>query len=498
MSFDTCTVTIVVCGTGCSKCNTEDSYHCEECATSFALKVDDNKNCYDKDSVIPHYYYQSSNNTFMHCHPNCELCKKEPSDTNNNCEKCISSLPFYYIKDNLYTCVNNCYSGDVRLGNSYQCATSCTSPLVNDTGICKSSCTNYLDIDSSQCVDTCESSKYIIESLNECVSSCGSLMVYDDGTATKKCVERCEYKLEERSGTVDCVNVCTKPFYNSITNYCSDSCDNRLYKENTNICIEQCPPDAPYIYDSKVCVSNCNSYSLSHSSNYFYSDNNICVSSCGTKLEIVNTKECVDTCSITVDYLLSDNKCVDHCTGDNDIELTGANQCVSECPSDYKTVNGVKACYKVCPVEYPNEIVGENKCTLTCPSEAPLIDKDNRECLSSCNKSQSNYLQYKDECVTQCPNSNQKIENGICIFNTHLTPQSPTESTIDLPLNETVPLISDNILHYVNQTIRGDGFIAQVYPSHSPPMTLVTSPQSTQINVKVSYDENIKFLQKRN
>lgn len=136
---------------------------------------------------------------------------------------------------------------------------------------------------------------------------------------------------------------------------------------------------------------------------------------------------------------------------------------------DYKKVDGVKACYKVCPVEYPNEIIGENKCTLTCPSSSPLIDKDNRECLTSCNNSQSNYLQYNNECVAQCPNSYLKIENGICIFNTHLKPQSPTESTIDLPLNETVPLISDNILHYVNQTIRGDGFITQIYPSHSPP-----------------------------
>ena len=194
--------------------------------------------------------------------------------------------------------------------------------------------------------------------------------------------------------------------------------------------------------------------------------------------------ECVDSCDST--YYENGKNCVKKCPKDK-LTIETTKKCVSSCdedPNNQYLIKLEKECVPSCPpLSYPL-LVPSNppECSSFCPDTYPYINLDNTQCVSQCEglvdvaqgKCVTNCdlkFQYKNECVTQCPRDTM-LFNGQCKIDLKLTQIDDSSSFINIDLEDAIDFIGDNVIDYVDiaQTIKGDGFIVQIYPLDDPPL----------------------------
>ena len=193
--------------------------------------------------------------------------------------------------------------------------------------------------------------------------------------------------------------------------------------------------------------------------------------------------ECVDSCDNT--YYENGKNSVKKCPKDK-LTIETTKKCVSSCdedPNNQYLIKLEKECVPSCQSSYPL-LVPSNppECSSFCPDTYPSINLDNKQCVSQCEglvdvaqgKCVTNCdlkFQYKNECVTQCPRDTM-LFNGQCKIDLKLTQIDDSSSFINLDLEDAIDFIGDNVIDYVDiaQTIKGDGFIVQIYPLDDPPM----------------------------
>lgn len=125
IEFDTnCQGNIIVCGEHCSKCD-ELTFACSGCDKNYAMKEDNQRDCFDTIVTIPNYFYDSNNDIFKKCPSQCSSCSKPTSRTTEYiCDECSTNFPYYYKQGNKYKCIITCVP-DYILGFSHECIHVC-------------------------------------------------------------------------------------------------------------------------------------------------------------------------------------------------------------------------------------------------------------------------------------------------------------------------------------------------------------------------------------
>ena len=363
--------------------------------------------------------------TVVVCESNCTVC----SNTTYKCTQCESN---HYPKEgDDYKCYskNETFDGfffDSTNNKFMKCHQNCKT--------CQSkgnANNNLCDV----CIDTLIKQEYTDASnvlIKNCVPHCKDVDFYFN---VDKCVQSCKFPDNKYilSGDIEdeCVNPCPaeKLKLDSPTSteiYCVAQCASprEFYNPSTLFCISSCPSDTFYIEEDKICLSSCPLTDHTH----IYNTTQLCVEECKNG-PIVNGKE--------YHYM-------DHISGN----------CLEECDQ----------------IQFV--VTDSLECVIECTEPYNLIDKDNKKCLTTCNGNTPNIYEHNGECIAQCPIKMKPDVNGKCIIDLHLTPINETDSEIDLGLNDTKNIIDEFVNEYVkeNVTINGEGFVAQVYPSDTPPI----------------------------
>ena len=119
---------------------------------------EDTKICFEK---IPQSYYLDNNiNKIKKCFKSCENCFGKGNETNNNCNKCISSYEFYISPINIKNCYPKCkYYYYFDKLNNYHCSESVKCP--DDY--------RKLILNKKKCIDDCKNDDtYKFEKNNIC------------------------------------------------------------------------------------------------------------------------------------------------------------------------------------------------------------------------------------------------------------------------------------------------------------------------------------------
>ena len=446
----TCEKQFMQCGEGCAKCN-ENEKKCLECKNDYAFMGGyQSQDCellseYQNNES---YYYDITDNTISECDLSCQGCNGKSitnpdSETNtflgleryNYCIKCKSGFLLYDFENGIKNCVPNCTEPNKPYIQNGECVNSCDF----SSGF-------YLK-DENECVTSC-GNQYKNDNLKKCVNSCGSNDYIFITDSEKKCVKTCEldyYVVIKKTG-------------GSGNNKCSDSCSDFTYyttetisssSKQYNKCVKKCPANT-YIIKSEQPPYKC-----SRTCDFF----------------IINGNECVDSCPGEQYEIFDDTnkKCVSECTDESGYKYYGnEKKCVKECEGDYPYLYQDSNCVSLCSDYHLYIDLEGKKCVPNCNSL--LVDISIDKCVSSCSESQTNNIFFEGECLSTCPDDYVAI-NGECKKALKQTPIDDKNTKIDLPLDEAIDRIKDNLDELVkeNKTLIGDDYNVEIYDTSNPP-----------------------------
>jgi hypothetical protein len=355
-------------------------------------------------------------------------CEDDEFFINNNPKQCVSAcdqMMFPFVAAENKQCVNECKDDEMfAIGEDvHYCLKGCSGDFqfeYGNTKQCVKKCEGAFPLmNGMKCVDKCEGVNYI-EYGDKCVPNCDGLFIVGE---PEKCVEKCPSGLPFALTSGKCATHCEAPnarYYEDDDGklFCTNVCPNGEPSiGTTGKCVASCPPEYPYIQEGF----------------------NTCVSSCYDPtpyLDIVHSK-CVYTCDLTTTYQVEDNK-----------------TCVSSCSEGYYTVPALHYCVKDC-----SKVTGYD-----------YEDKTNKECLNDCMFAKGgNNLHYHRSCVDECPQFT-KPSGGTCTFDLDFVDRTE-DFIITSKEKENVIEDLDHVIidiSKVGETIKGDDFILQVYPSNSP------------------------------
>ena len=98
------------CSEACVTCygkNTTQNTNCNKCADGYFKTEVSNTNCLAKDLISINYYFNTTDNIYYKCHPNCYNCNNGHNQAldEKNCITCINDY-YFIFEDNK----NNCYN----------------------------------------------------------------------------------------------------------------------------------------------------------------------------------------------------------------------------------------------------------------------------------------------------------------------------------------------------------------------------------------------------
>lgn len=197
--FDTCTVSLVICGRNCERCNDEKEYECEKCYDGYAKKENNSTDCFDISGNINHYYYNENTNTFSQCYFTCETCTEGGTSLEHNCATCQSSYSFYYVVNNNKNCLTHCAQNDYLDTN--ECVTQCPFLTIEDIHQCVEQCAieyPLLSQDLKYCSAQCDSEDFPLLDRDDsiCLSQCINGKVQYDN----ECIAQCPEDTKEENG----------------------------------------------------------------------------------------------------------------------------------------------------------------------------------------------------------------------------------------------------------------------------------------------------------
>jgi hypothetical protein len=90
----------------CSQKGDDSNHQCLECKDSFYKSEDNSNNCFKNDNPVPGYYFNPTDKLFKHCYKNCYTCTEAGNDYTHNCLTC--KLDYFVLEDNN----TQCYQSD--------------------------------------------------------------------------------------------------------------------------------------------------------------------------------------------------------------------------------------------------------------------------------------------------------------------------------------------------------------------------------------------------
>ncbi|CAD8050784.1 unnamed protein product [Paramecium sonneborni] len=363
--------------------------------------------------TCPIYYYSNicvttcPNQTYIDgliCNSCAGPCSECYGGEVDQCTKCDSG---YYIADT--TCVEVCPSTKPYANLATQaCVTSCPDYLYLAQKVCFSFCPGFLanyELDGKkECVEQCYSNSYL--SSGQC-QLCDPICKECYGPINGNCLEcKSPYFLYQQKCQITC------PFYSDYTdNTCKESCPSNTVIQGMR-CQTQC--DTGYLLYSQFCVLSCPTFTYKVANNCILC-NSICrtcfgssANECYTCIDnyLLNGNTCTQTCPILYDYQTS--KCLSTCG--TKLEVTDTKSCVTTCPIGYLNCN--QKCLSVLPEGYYSDGVQCQKCNTKCskctsPTVCQACNQNFYLHLQTCNSFCTNKYLYMDpisrECVSKCP-----------------------------------------------------------------------------------------------
>jgi hypothetical protein len=223
--FDVLSTKFVRCYSSCAECKMTgfDNYHsCTKCAYNYFPLIDDKVMCYNKDAIVPNYYFDAGNSIFYNCHISCKQCLSPSNSDNPNCTECADG----------YSTCNGCTK---KIFND-NCVDECPSYTIYESATKKCvTCDQDKVLFLNTCIDNCPDG-YIMDNLNTCVSCLSMNLFY----YSKSCVNECPSNTKLNTLTNVCSDIeCTLGYYQEGIGCLTCTDISKIYYNNT--CIDICP-----------------------------------------------------------------------------------------------------------------------------------------------------------------------------------------------------------------------------------------------------------------
>ena len=379
------------------------------CNGYYKLLTDDHMEC--KTSIPNGYFYKNEGEII-------EKCNKLISSSDP--KKCVESCnPNEKIDNNI--CLSICPEERKKYGNI-------RITIGDDPG-------TEIEVDKcvSQCQDLGTDYIYYIPKLKKCMKECSTDNYYID--ENNNCYEKCEEGLSHiEPNTYECKDSCPSYYKklkllnsNEIIYICKPNCNNEEYILN-NECYEKCPKNYNKIGKNNICIDNCDILN----GEYFKKIETItspeeytiykCISQCSNDYGIYETenKECFFQCPVGKKFVVQNEfDCLPSCPDTHPFYLlteidstTGHLTCkdVFPCENGKFFLDGSCLTQDQCIEKGKNAIDPKKICIINCDdySLKEKISDYFYKCLNNCDK----YIVNDNECVEDCPNTNNFIVNG--------------------------------------------------------------------------------------
>jgi hypothetical protein len=215
--FNTANNDFEKCFDSCSQCSgpgdtTKDIHQCLTCRTDFYNLEDSKTQCYSKDASVQTYFFDMNALLFKHCYNSCLTCTEGGDDTKHNCSKCQTNF-FNIVDDN-----TKCFVKESKIEGYY------FNTENNDFEKCFDSCSECSGPGDSttgnhQCL-ICKSGFYTLEDANTyCFSNDSALLTYffdKDASLFKHCYSSCMSCTSAGDDTKHNCSKCQTGFFNLI------------------------------------------------------------------------------------------------------------------------------------------------------------------------------------------------------------------------------------------------------------------------------------------
>ena len=447
--------------------NANGKLECANCGDKYIFDSDDRTRCNDgcNSNFNPAFRTEYQNECLDNCPQNyikdnsndCKyiICPEGQCQQNKNC----INIQNYYIKENINSkeiviCKPDCNGKYIKDTYDKECVAIC--PKYNNYIIVlNNTCSKYCD----QYIEKADTSKQPtsgVYTLYDCKGSC-SLYIHEYSIDKRNCIDKCPPRFPFRTSLngnkcyQECPNdnqqyynlndlkddnyyVCTGTFPCSTEEiYCEGKCLSKNTLLSNNIY---------YIKDS-FCVDKCLDSEYYQKNNYNDGDFIICKTTTCTNIEFNIGKECLNICPSNLNYIDSNNNCINECQNTNDhyyllnfdalnlnYELykcstscpnynftytrTNDNKCYSECPRD--TYNAYLSSEKKC---YDNCFLSTNKFSLRIMDGTNLlVSKCRPDCNDPTYPAYTYYYEGIQVCQKKCNNNDYAVEGtNKCIRN---------------------------------------------------------------------------------
>ena len=413
------------CHEACQTCDGPYPNNCILCSNGYYHKVDDNKSCFNNDSVGQGYYLDI--NIYRKCNSRCKTCVRGGGSSNSNCIKCIDNYHFDPNKDG--NCITLAAGYYVDENDKYQkcneTCEACNDPNTNNfTLCCISKPHNEVEFYTNRYLQQSDiPTKYYFDNTTEeyynCPDNC-STCTFNYTKGEMNCITCKEGTYFESSNSTKCIQR-KDGFYIGNDNRtlfpchpnCA-TCDEGAVVGNNNClsCISNLYFD--YYIDSTNCVDDdtyCNDYSCGKCLIEDHSKCRKCSNKKGYyELEKIDQNQLIVECYNYAPKNFFFNKpekmyrlCYKTCEYCYDFG-NDANHSCSSCDFDFRFVDEKPFnCYPKCKYNYyfAND---QYKCTDTneCPNAYPYYIKEKAICTDNCYK--YNMVSLGDNCLSACPN----------------------------------------------------------------------------------------------
>ena len=395
----------------------EGSYEClDQCVINktlyYTIDGDDEKLCYYN---CPDGYYvkkrnESETGPYI-CVENCGTDSFYEDD-----KKCIDSCDIYKSND-FRECVHQCPQGEKvnEESGKFYCNSSCTN--TSRPYILNKTLSEEKKIIVEMCVEQCPGDYLISSSTNYCLKECTFSESYKyNGSCYDKCPNN-TFPNDIDKNCYDGPNVtCIGEFkyYEKDVNgnfRCKKTCypGKYAYPEGGE-CMDSCPSDS-YISYNNLCLNNCSGYGQYYKNN---SNNYTCLSSCDGL--ILSTNECIEAEKCPDGYYISNNKCTQDCTSDNNkpfatIDKSGNKICAIQCNETQPNYGSDKKCKSGCGDSDENITNWDGKCVSNC-THPYYKYLQNGTCVNQCNEGAK--ISLGDKCVEKCESPYNYIQGNKC------------------------------------------------------------------------------------
>ena len=399
----------------CSIGGNDTTNNCIECKDELHFITE--TNCIsekEKEESYIDFYLNEDNNTYLHCGENCATCHQAPSETDNNCDSCISGYSYLFSIPATSNCIDislkpSNYYLDKETNTMKQCYSSCSTCSFGGSSS-NNNCT--------QCIDN----YFFVENTANCIKkgTAESNYYFDSNDNTyKKCYQRCATCSMGGSESINNCLQCEEDFY-------------KKENDDTNSCYAISEKEENEYLDNNNIIRKCNSAcsSCDKGSN----DTNTNCLMCIENYYFISEANCISINNKPSDYYIEGDqmkKCVDSCaTCETGFNVDSGEYNCKTCKEGYFFLNEssticinsivdgfyldkdvLKPCFSSCALCSSGGDSLHNNCD-KCKNDFHWISDKEKNCVYQDNKPENYYLDDKDDTYKQCHKFCKKCSIG--------------------------------------------------------------------------------------